>query len=311
MQKPKVSVICLCYNQALFVRESLDSVMGQDYSDLEVIVVDDASTDGSAEVIQTFLKDYPEVPFLALKENVGNTTAFNRGLALASGQYVIDLACDDVMLSKRVSEQVAFWDRVSDRVGVVYSEAEYIDERGELLSYHFADGKHEPYNGEVYERLIDTYFIPPPTMMMRKDVLDELGGYDESLAYEDFDFWVRSARHWEYAYQPDMLTRIRRLKYSHSSGLYQPGDRQLQSTVRICYKIAAMNISPEEDQALVRRIQYEVRHAFLMGHREEVAQLMALMKTLRGNTWLYRVISYLNWGWDLSIVRRLIHRFKY
>ncbi|UXP32969.1 glycosyltransferase [Reichenbachiella agarivorans] len=311
MQTPLVSVICLCYNQASYVRESLQSALEQDYDALQIIVVDDGSTDGSKTVIQEFLKSHPEIPFMDLPHNLGNTTAFNQGLKNATGKYVIDLACDDVMLVDRISKQVAFFESQDDRVGVIYSDAEYIDDKGSFLKSHFKDGKYVAYQGDVYEKLIDTYFIPPPTMMMRKAVLDELGGYDESLAYEDFDFWIRSSRNWQYAYQNETLTKIRLLETSHSSNLYSKGDRKLYSTVLICEKIMKLNRLEGENNALANRLKYELRHAFLMGRKLEVGLLISMLKGLEQKGVVYRLFGILNFGINLKYIRRLVHLIKY
>lgn len=311
MDKPLVSVICLCYNQAPFVKQSLESVLLQSYPHIQMIVIDDASSDGSKEAIQSFLTEQPEIPFINLLKNVGNTTAFNLGLRQAKGKYIIDLACDDLLLPDRIEKQVDFFEEQSEKVGIIYSDAEYIDEEGKHLSYHFQNGKHQAYEGDIYQKLIDTYFIPPPTMLMKKEVLDELDGYDEELAYEDFDFWIRSSKHWDYAYQKDVLTQIRKVKSSLSSQLYEKNDRQLDTTILVCEKIKVLNQCPEEDRALIRRLRYEIRHAFLTGHRQQVKRMIKILNELNGNSVLYHILSISNWGIPMRGVRRLIHKIKY
>src|SRR6187455_35784 len=102
MNGPLVSVICLCYNQASFVREAVLSVIHQTYRDIELIIIDDASTDNSVEVISDVLKSHPSIKFIPLKKNVGNCKAFNMGYRLSRGQYLIDLAADDVLLPARI-----------------------------------------------------------------------------------------------------------------------------------------------------------------------------------------------------------------
>ncbi|MCV9387724.1 glycosyltransferase family 2 protein [Reichenbachiella ulvae] len=311
MDQPLVSVICLCYNHVRFVLESLESVLNQSYRHIEMIIVDDASSDGSKEIIQNFLEEYPDVPFINLPNNVGNTTAFNQGLKMAKGKYVIDLACDDVMLPDRIEKQVAFFETQHERVGVIYSDAEYIDEEGKHIKFHFKKKRYEAKEGDIYKDLIGDYFIPPPTMMMRKKVLDELDGYDEDLAYEDFDFWIRSSKMWHYAFQPELLTKIRKVTNSLSTQLYTKTDLQLNSTIMVCEKIMELNQEPEEDRALVKRLKYEVRHAFLTGHRDQVMRMMEMLRELKGMTFLYYVLSAVNLGWNLTWLRRLIHLIKY
>ena len=94
---PLVTIICLCYNHSDFVVESLNSVINQDYKNIELIIIDDCSSDNSALVIKQWLKNYPEILFIKNEVNLGNTKSFNKGLQLAKGDYIIDLASDDVL----------------------------------------------------------------------------------------------------------------------------------------------------------------------------------------------------------------------
>ena len=284
---PLVSVVALCYQHEAFVREALRSVIEQTYPAVELIVVDDASTDGSVAVIRSFLEEHrlaDRVKTCLLPRNVGNCAAFNRGLARAQGKYVVDLATDDVMLPDRLAQQVAFFEQLDDTYGVIFSEAQYVDERGTPLHYHHRDRlKHiRPVpTGDIYARVLSTYFIATPTMMMRRRVLDELGGYDEALAYEDFDFWVRSSRRYRYAYQDVCTTHIRKHPRSMSTGWYRRGDPQLHSTYRVCLKAKELNRTEEERRALAKRLRYELRQAVGGRNWREVRLLWDLWRGLR------------------------------
>ncbi|WP_456460850.1 glycosyltransferase [Reichenbachiella sp.] len=312
VKNPLVSVICLCYNQARFVKEALDSVVNQTYSMIELIVVDDGSNDDSKAVIKEWREDHEEVPFVNLKDNVGNTTAFNQGLKLASGKYVIDLAADDVLLKNRVERQVEFFESLHSAVGVIYSDALYIDENGKVLHQHFASPRFKPYEGEIYEKLIDTYFIPPPTMMVKKEVFDELKGYDGSLAYEDFDFWVRSSRNWRYGYQRESLIHIRKWSNSHSTGWYKKNDKQLHSTFKVCEKIRRLNQTNGECEALIRRIRFELRQSFFSGNHAEFKLFYELLEDLSKVPTKYVLMNQLNrLHLDLSWMRNLYHKLRF
>ncbi|SMD36404.1 Glycosyltransferase involved in cell wall bisynthesis [Reichenbachiella faecimaris] len=312
MENPLVSVICLCYNQARFVQEALDSVMTQSYDSIELIIVDDASSDGSQNEIDNWLSKHTGISFLPIKENLGSTVAFNQGLKLATGKYIIDLAADDILLADRIEKQVRFFEKQAKKVGVIYSNGTYISEVGEKLQTHFDKDRLMPYEGNIYENVIDTYFIPTPTMMMRKDVLDELNGYDESLAYEDFDFWVRSSRNWNYAYQPEVLTLIRKSDQSYSTSWYKQGDAQLHSTYLVCEKIRSINKSESEQMALIRRLQFELRQSAFSGNHKEFDCFYHLYKRLKQPSGFYRLLNALNkMKLDLSFVRRVYHKFRF
>lgn len=281
---PLVSIICLCYNHENFIEEAMASVLGQSYTNLEIIVIDDASVDQSSKVIDRFLASYHHthhVHTLFLPENVGNCKAFNQGLALAKGKYVIDFATDDVMLPQRVEQQVTYFEQLPSRYGVVFSEAAYIDEKGKHLYFHYQDRlkRLRPIPaGNVYAQVLALYFISSPTMMVKKEVLDDMGGYDERLAYEDFDFWVRSSRQYLYAYLPACTTKVRKSAGSMSTKIYTYGDKQLYSTYLICKKAAKLIQTSEERLALIKRIKFELRQAVFFDNRTEAKLFFSLLQ---------------------------------
>jgi glycosyltransferase involved in cell wall biosynthesis len=264
---PWVSVVCTCYNQAGYVREALRSVVEQTYANIELIVIDNASTDGSAAQIKAFCAEYPATKFIQNPVNQGLCGAFNQGLALAIGEYVIDLAADDVLLPSRVARQVERFRSLPLYYGVVFSNAAYIDAEGCETGYHYpvdAEGHSMQFvpTGDVFQDVLSRYFINTPTMMMRRDMLVSLGGYDETLAYEDFDFWVRSARHYRYAYIDEVLTQKRRLPDSLGTQIVKRGNPLLESTYRVCQKALALCQNADERRALAGRIRQFIRKSF-------------------------------------------------
>ncbi len=260
MNAPLVTVICLCYNQKRFVREAVESVINQSYSPVQLIVVDDYSTDGGQDEIRELKDQYPQLEVLLLKENVGNCRAFNMGLAMANGQYLIDLAADDVLLNDRVKIGVEALEEAGKEFGVHFSDAIIMDEYGKFLQNHSDRFPHHSIpQGDTYTEIIKRYFICPPTVMFRKTVMDKLGGYDESLAYEDFDFWVRSSRFFKYRYSKEVLVKKRMVKNAQSVNQFKVLNKYSMSTYKVCEKILSLNRSVKERQALTERILYEIR----------------------------------------------------
>lgn len=316
MSAPLVTVICLCYNHKRFLETSIQSVINQTYPNLEIIIVDDASTDGSQGLLQQF-NDHGLVQMVMLPENLGNCAAFNRGLALAKGKYIIDLSTDDVLFPERVEKQVAFFERLDEKVGVIFSNSELIDEEGKHLGYHYPidqekKAKQTVPQGNVFPNLLSTYFISPPSMMMKKEVLDKLGGYDENLAYEDFDFWVRSSRHYLYAYQDLILTKVRKVKGSLSSGLYVPGDPQLHSTYLVCQKMVKMAEDKTGKDALIKRVKFEIRQAVFSENFVEATNFIGLLKQIDRVGGFYAFLEWLNKRQlKLSKLRRLYYRIRH
>ena len=264
---PWVSVICISYNHRPYIDQALRSVVEQDYPNVELIVLDNGSTDGSADCIAAFIQSFPSVRFIQNSYNAGLNRAFNQGLALAGGRYVIDLSADDVLLPGRVSKQVELFEQLTDSFAVVFSNAAYIDAQGRQTGVHYpvnADGKAclPVPSGNVFRAVLDSYFICTPTMMMRRNVLNGLDGYDETLAYEDFDFWVRSSRIYHYAYLDEVLTLKRQLPDSLSAQVVLPDNTLLQSTLAVCYKAFDRCETPDEFRALANRIRTFIRKAF-------------------------------------------------
>jgi len=309
---PLVSIICLCYNHKRFLAEALDSVLAQTYPNLEIVVVDDCSTDGSVGIIRQYLKNYPELKFISTGRNCGNCSAFNMGWRASHGDFLIDFATDDVLLPERVAKQVAAFQQLGSSYGVVYSDAAYISDSGNHLYLHSQKYQAAP-DGDIFAEVLRRYFICPPTMMMRRSVLEQLNGYDETLAYEDFDFWVRSARRYDYFYLPVLTTRRRIHTGSLSRGWYAKGNRLLDSTIKVCEKAAQLVQTQAEKEALLIRIKYEARHAYFSGNFTQATALFALLHRAASSLPVaYICIELLNkYKINLSVLRKFYYWLRY
>jgi len=316
-RKPLVTVICLCYNHERFVRQAIESVIKQTYTDVQIIVWDDASTDNSQVVIKELQAAHPRLQVTLSSQNEGNCRAFNRAYALARGEFIIDFSTDDVMHARRLERQVEFFLQQNQQTGVVFTDATYIDEQGLFIRHHF---EHLLMHGlitriaagSVFREVLTTFYIASPTMMIRRSVLDQLGGYDEQLAYEDFDLWVRSARNFDYAFLDERLTLIRRLSTTMSARAYTIGDKQLLSTYRVCVKALALCRDEADRAALGCRVRYELKHAALSGNYTEGRlfwQLLKSMDALNGPASFWNVVN--NLRLPLAPMRRLYQRVRY
>lgn len=295
-----VSVICLNFNQSAYVDECLDSVLVQGYAPIELLIVDDGSHDDSVRLIETWIRSRCELPsfkrlasvvFWPLPTNVGNCAAFNHAFRQSKGDYVIDLAADDVLENDRIAKQVARFDALPPDVGVVFSDALLIDAQSRVIGRHYKRNNRgilrQPVpTGDVYRATIARYYICTPTMMMRRTVLERLNGYDESLSYEDYDFWVRSARVFKYAYLDECLTRKRVLPQSHSKGFYfRKRNAHLASTLRVCHKAAALNRDAGDDAALAVSVRYHLRLSLFTENFDLAIGFFQLLCQLKQNRW--------------------------
>ncbi|MBS1557790.1 MAG: glycosyltransferase [Bacteroidetes bacterium] len=315
--EPLVSVVCLCYNHERFVTEAIQSVLNQTYQNIQLLVVDDCSRDNSVKVIQSLVNENPSIKFLSLSKNQGNCRAFNLAFAEVRGEYLVDFAADDVMLPDRIEKQVRCLQSADESVGVVFTNADYINTEGKFIrnhTHHLVTKKliDRVPQGWVFRDVLKRYFICSPTMMIKKKVMDALNGYDENLAYEDFDFWVRASRNYKFVYQEDTLTRVRLHVKSMSSSWYERGDKQLHSTYLICCKAVLLCRDTDDKNALVQRVRYEFKQSVFSGNSSEAKLFARLEKELAGHNaafFFYRLMSKLPLPWPW--IRRQYYRWRY
>ncbi|WP_304198367.1 glycosyltransferase [Flavobacterium alvei] len=267
--KPLVTVICLCFNHEKFVIECLNSVINQLYSPIQLIIIDDFSSDNSKKEIETWLQLNPEIEFIINDSNLGITKSFNKALKLAKGEYVIDLAADDVLLPNCVMTQIkAFQNSIFKNLGVVYGNAEIIRENGSFDSYFFQvnDQKkviQKRITGTIYENVLSDFSsICSVSAMIKKSVLDSLNGYDESLEYEDLDFWMRASRLYEFDFIDEPIIQKRIVTNSLASNFYKKKDSRTKkidySTYLILKKGLQLNRSKQEDLAIQKRVHNSI-----------------------------------------------------
>lgn len=260
MTSPLVTVICLCYNHARFVKEAILSVLNQSYPAIQLIVVDDASTDDSVTVIKKLQTEHPPFETLFIENNIGSCRAFNRALQLAKGDYLIDLSADDVLMPNRVEEGVRILMEAGVDYGAQFSDAEIIDELGKHMGFHSDKFPHDTIpQGNIYKEFINRYFICPPSVMFTRTLMDEVNGYDEDLLYEDFDLYIRSSRKFKYIYTPSVLVKRRITANALSANQFTFFSRHSKSTFKVCEKILTLNRNSAEQHALASRIQYEIK----------------------------------------------------
>jgi len=268
-ENPLVSIICLAYNHENFVVETLNSVLHQNYQPIELIIVDDYSKDRTKLEINNWLLSHPEVQFIANEFNIGNTKSFNNALKIAKGEYIIDLAADDLLLPNGIQMQInAFQKSKFKNLGVVYGNAEIINEDGSFNSFYLPVDKNgkvisKRIIGDIYSSVLSTGdSICSVSALIKKSVFDFLGGYDETLAYEDLDSWIRASREYEFDFIDEVLVQKRMVTNSLGSNFYKKKHKINISTYKILKKAIKLNRSKMEDLALLKRVHHEIIHSF-------------------------------------------------
>jgi len=264
MQYPLVSAIVLCYNHARFVVECLESVKAQNYPNLELIVNDDASRDDSASVIRAWLAQNT-IPhrFLRQETNQGLCRSANQALSHARGKYISGIAADDVWLPGKLQTQVELLERLPEKVGVVYSDALQMDESGNTLPAMFIES-HRRFEslpqGNIAEVLWEGNFIPAMTTLVRKACFDRVGGYDESLFFEDWDMWLRIAHHYDFVYSETVSAKYRHVA---TSMVRAAMSRVIDATCAMCLKhLRREHLSPITKKAAIEQLCSKAMYSY-------------------------------------------------
>lgn len=187
---PTVSVVVGAYNAERWIEETIRSVLRQSYRAYELIVVDDGSTDGTADVARRFGEEVRVIR----KANGGSASARNAGIRASSGKYVAFLDADDLWCPRKLESQIAALETAAAAWG--YSDAVFFDSSTGTSLYR-ASQLHELHAGDVLRALVLGNFILTPTVIVRRDVFEVVGLFDETHRIsEDWDLWLRvAARH--------------------------------------------------------------------------------------------------------------------
>jgi len=189
MPGPLVSVVMPVHNTAPFLKKAVESMLNQDYGNIELILIDDGSTDHSAEVLAG-LRD-SRIRLFRNEGNMGLVYTLNRGLALANGTYIARMDGDDQSLPGRISSQVAYLD-AHPEAGVVAARVELIDEQGNPIGVWEDESRHTTAR-DIRNFLPLNNCIAHPSVMARASLLKKYAYRQEQAQSEDYDLWLRMA----------------------------------------------------------------------------------------------------------------------
>lgn len=197
---PKVTVIIPSYNCEAYIAETIDSILNQTFRDIELIVVDDGSTDRTQEIV----KGYGEPVRLITQQNARVCAARNRGIREAKGEFICLMDHDDYWFPEKLSRQIEEFERHPE-AGAVFSTfiRWYRDKDGNFPapeSYDRAsvtDDTDPEFTGWIYHQFLLDCWMLTSSAMFRKEVFDKCGMFDEALPYsEDWELWIRMSRHY-------------------------------------------------------------------------------------------------------------------
>jgi hypothetical protein len=300
MTSPTVSVVIPAYNCAALLPTAVESVLGQTYPGVEVIVVDDGSTDDTPDVLASLGQKIR----WTRQGNRGPGAARNRGLGMARGEYVMFLDADDWILPDKLHRQMRQL-AASGSAGWVYCDVKYVDESGRLLllaSDRFAYRKRSRLDGWLFSQLFQGNFIPVHAALFQRQCLDMAGPFDEDhrlIGVEDWDLLLRVAVQFQASYLPEVLAACVIRSGSLSA------DPPARDRRRFDLLDKAIGTFPEEIRALGwpgRRIVADTHNWF--GYRlyrqgrwaDALPRLRASLRAwpLQGRAWWYLSSSHLH-----------------
>jgi glycosyltransferase involved in cell wall biosynthesis len=178
-----VSVIIPTYNRGWIIQEAIDSVLEQDFADIELIVVDDGSSDNTPEILRAYGSDIQVIR----QSNRGVSAARNRGIQASAGRWIALLDSDDLWLPQKLARQVDFFSAHPD--AMICQTGEQWVRKGVRVN---PKARHRKFSGMIFEPSLELCLVSPSAAMIRKRLFSDVGLFDESLpACEDYDLWLR------------------------------------------------------------------------------------------------------------------------
>jgi glycosyltransferase involved in cell wall biosynthesis len=206
-QQPLVTIVTSTYKNDRYLRRTIDSVLAQDYPNIEYIVINDGSPDNTEEI----LKSYGHRFYWETQENMGEVPTLNRAIAIGRGQLIGKLSSDDYLYPHCVSESVKQFMRIPESV-VVYSDFDIVDTNGELIRNIV-----KPDASDV-QAVRDHMCLPGTGALFRKEMFEKIGGYDTRYRILfDLDFWWRVSLYGKLSHLNETLSAFRDHENSQSN----------------------------------------------------------------------------------------------
>lgn len=215
MDDKYVSIILPTYNREHSIGRSIESILRQTYPYWELLVIDDASEDRTEEIVVDIAVSDERVHYYRQPRNSGVAAARNEGIRLAKYVYVAFQDSDDIWEEDKLEKQMLVFER-QPGVGMVYCAFEGTKQDGTTVRIPSRSMPEEDLQGDLYKLLLQRNFIGAPTAVIRKECLDKVGGFDETLScLEDWELFIRIAKEYEIGYAADTFL----LADLHNSGV--------------------------------------------------------------------------------------------
>lgn len=320
---PKVSVIVPTYNSGSYVKETLLSILAQPYQNLEIIVVDDASTDNTAEVVNALNSD--KINYIRLPENHGGPSkARNIGIKNARGEYIAIFDSDDLMLPGRIESAVSKMDELSE-VGMVCTDAvKFDDNKGDYAYNHLNPKHYGKFNSlkthcvgsnfyiigkkQAYDCLFYENYVQTSSVTIRKKVFDEIGYFDESFTNaDDWDMWFRILQSYDLGYLDEICVRYRRREGSITT---RSATKLGINRIRVLRKRLELNLEDDlRNQAhiAIAMLFANIGYSFRCDNKMQLARenyMMSLKESLNWTVFVNWLITFIDYN-TLNTLRNI------
>lgn len=285
--QPLVSVIALNHNQGKFLEETLESIRNQTYKNIELIICDDFSTDDSkGKIIKWTMKHSYKAKFIFNKQHLKQNKSSNIGLREATGVFISFIACDDVLLPDKITQQMEEFESLSLDYFAIYSDALLINEDSKRCSkkmfVEFYRTFSLPPSGFIFDDLKKGNFIPWGSLLFRREAFDKVGYFDEELGYEDWDFLLRLSKNYKIHFSKKVSIKYRIHSENHNKSPAHLLNARYED-FRILLKHA--------EYPYVRRRSKEVLIKSYVRGYHRFDEMLNLYKTYIGNDFLSKTLS--------------------
>lgn len=293
-KEPLVSVVIPCYNHACYIKECILSVVGQDYRNIELMIIDDGSKDSSVQVIEG-VRGICEARFTRFKfihrENRGLCNTLNQALEWCEGEYYSALASDDVWLPFKLGKQVQYLE-VHPEVVAVFGGITLIDEHGSILRK-----VEKPGSFGFKEIFLNRYFLPAPTALVRRLELQAIG-YDPLIKIEDWNMWLKLSKR----------TTRQLVSLKESVTLYRQHGDNMSGNVGMIYEEGMKILSQFSDDVDYKQAlaEYELAMSGVLAMSDKKESIQHFIAFLRSRRYSSRAFPVLIKILIPSAFRRLI-----
>lgn len=278
-----VSIIIPAFNSEKYIRESVDSALGQIYKNIEVIVVDDGSTDNTKKVLEPYIVRN-KIRYIYQKNN-GLSAARNLGIKAAKGEFIAFLDADDIFLPEKVRKQIEYLEnnpKCDMNYCGIYHFYENKPQNFFKLNYKYFSGN------EVFKELLWKNFINPLSVVFKRETIEKYGMFDETFRRtEDWEYWVRLA--WQgakFCFLPDILAKYRINRKSmtyEKSGVLQR-QKEVEIFVNLKQKMSAEKRKKYKINAVIWHHRLKLIYAYLADYFSVFKKIQLWLRAKRLKT---------------------------